>query len=576
MVWIHDTGNAQLINGHQLFIPQDATAISGASGAVSYVDGAPIDSGQGVTATIDTARPDWAFFGSSQLPAYVENSAAGHMGLLFNEQIGTGVDLAPLGIRYLGQFDVAVSSDACGVFELPLELASGRDTALFTPFGAEYFVTEKQVLEIIVEAELNDDCAEAIVVGAGTVEFDTRCATSAGPEHPGTDCNPVESDVWFEYTSTCTGELTLSTTLDCSFDTALAVYQSGAVCDPDPTDLLGCSDVPGTCEDVIVDVQVGDTLLIRVGSVNAEEGQGLLSIECEELCPTALACADLDSDDVRDDNCTWEECDAGVCSSTPIGFADLGGPFGACPPDGIVDLNDKFHALLCLANLDTTGAAGYPCSAVNADAGGPFGDCCPDGVCDLHDAMHALNTLQGFSECACPSACPDGPGPDGPVEYVSQADLHLSVRPGLRSGGPVLVDVFLVGSTPNLRAYQLQLSVTGGSYGQLTPLDIEIESRPDWAFVGQLGSFNVSNLSLNLAAVGLDGGGVAVDGMTYLATYAFTPSRGAAGTFLIDVSHGSAEDRTSLIAFPDQAIEIIEVTPAMVTVQGNRRAKSGG
>ena len=75
----------------------------------------------------------------------------------------------------------------------------------------------------------------------------------------------------------------------------------------------------------------------------------------------------------------WYDCAEGVCVGTDIVFADVGGEFGSCPPDGVVDGHDRFHVLNCFSNIDTAGALGYPCelnppAAYNVDAGGPFGD----------------------------------------------------------------------------------------------------------------------------------------------------------------------------------------------------------
>jgi YVTN family beta-propeller protein len=134
-----------------------------------------------------------------------------------------------------------------------------------------------------------------------------------------------------------------------------------------------------------------------------------LSVVCLPAPPcAALAdCADLDSNGIRDDNCVWWACTDQTCAGTEIVFADMGGQFGSCPPDGAADGNDRFQALNCFSNIDTAGAAGFPCEAapplaLNVDAGGPFGDCAPDGVCDGNDAFHALNAFQGTSACSCP------------------------------------------------------------------------------------------------------------------------------------------------------------------------------
>jgi hypothetical protein len=129
-------------------------------------------------------------------------------------------------------------------------------------------------------------------------------------------------------------------------------------------------------------------------------------------CLDVADCADTNGDNLRDDSCTWWACNAGSCQATAVPFADVGGQFGACLPDGAADGHDRFHALNCFSNQATTGTPGYPCedsppAALNVDAGGPFADCSPDGVCDGHDAFHALNAFDGTSTCNCPA----GPAP---------------------------------------------------------------------------------------------------------------------------------------------------------------------
>jgi hypothetical protein len=131
-------------------------------------------------------------------------------------------------------------------------------------------------------------------------------------------------------------------------------------------------------------------------------------------CAGVADCADADDNGVRDEPCTWWACEAGHCAGSAVSFGDVGGEFGACPPDGAADANDRFHALNCFANQNAMGASGYPCEAAppaafNVDAGGPFGDCNPDGVCDGHDAFHALNAFDGTTSCSCPAPSPAPP-----------------------------------------------------------------------------------------------------------------------------------------------------------------------
>lgn len=128
--------------------------------------------------------------------------------------------------------------------------------------------------------------------------------------------------------------------------------------------------------------------------------------EALDPCKSLADCADVDGDGVRDENCLWWSCTTGICQSTETVFADLGGEFGNCSPDGLADGHDRFHVLNCFSNVGTTGAPGYPCedappAAFNVDAGGPFGDCAPDGVCDGNDAFQALNAFDSTTTCTC-------------------------------------------------------------------------------------------------------------------------------------------------------------------------------
>lgn len=110
---------------------------------------------------------------------------------------------------------------------------------------------------------------------------------------------------------------------------------------------------------------------------------------CEE------ACADADANGIRDDACTWYDCDNEICSLQPSLFGDVGGAFGDCTPDGFVNLFDRSHVLTCFAGTN-------PCMGFNLDVGGPFGDCAPDGFCNLFDVSHVLTSFSGTNPCSCP------------------------------------------------------------------------------------------------------------------------------------------------------------------------------
>ncbi len=310
-----------------------------------------------------------------------------------------------------------------------------------------------------------------------------------------------------------------------------------------------------------------------------------------DSCPACISfsdCADVDGNGIRDDGCVWWAC-SDICDGTDVVFADMGGQFGSCAPDGAADGNDRFHALNCFANVDPGGVMGraYTCeadapSALNVDAGGQFGDCSPDGVCDGNDAFHALNAFAGASMCMCPL---DGaPAPSGvAVRGVTErGGLRLvTTTPSVAPGERTEVDVFLLRPLEDLRGYQLHVRVSGGTRGTLELTDISIDSgaprvvsgrRPvvpgAHVFSGVI-HWEAFNLSTRQMVAGLDGSGQAV-GPGYLATFAFRATADAAGTFAVELLHdeGEATHRTFLFPTPAQGRIVLEPTlPLEISVR---------
>ncbi len=307
-------------------------------------------------------------------------------------------------------------------------------------------------------------------------------------------------------------------------------------------------------------------------------------------CATHEDCADLDDDGVRDDNCIWWACVSSVCEATPVVFADLGGQFGVCPPDGTADGNDRFHALNCFSNTDpnTPPPNDYNCEAAapaafNVDAGGQFGSCSPDGVCDGNDAFAALNAFGNVSTCSCP--LDGGPAPEWGTGFqaasrvVGRTSLSLvtgssTVRPGERFD----VEVYMDQPLSDLRGYQLHLGVFGGHRGELELIDISIHPREGTGrqkahhvFEGT-GYWDAYNIVTAQMVAGLDAAGRGVESGGYLATFTYRASKHASGRFAIEVLHDDADpsQRTFLFATPANGENAIDAaSPAYITV--NRR-----
>jgi hypothetical protein len=314
-----------------------------------------------------------------------------------------------------------------------------------------------------------------------------------------------------------------------------------------------------------------DSCDIAAGSSADVDANGIPD-ECQE-CFVLADCADLDGDGIRDDNCLWWACESGSCQPDPIGFADMGGSFGACPPDGAADGNDRFHALNCFSNLNTAGMPPYPCEssspvAYNVDAGGPFGNCDPDGVCDGNDAFHALNAFQGSTMCSCPS----GPAPTTPRPPIEVAETSIRLEaesPTIRPGETVEVHVFLVDSVLDLRGYQLHVTAAGGDSGTVDLVDIAVHDRKDRVFVGRA-DWRAFNIHTYQMLAGLDTEGVETRIGAYLATFTFRFSPDAAGAFTLGLLHDDQDPAQRTFLFPTPAgakIEVKSVIPAMIRVK---------
>jgi hypothetical protein len=341
----------------------------------------------------------------------------------------------------------------------------------------------------------------------------------------------------------------------------------------------------------------GYYMLFILNGLDVPSEAGIVQVVPATGCIAVSDCADLDGDGIRDDNCVSWSCSAGTCAGTDVAFADLGGPFGACAPDGVADGNDRFHALTCFSNSSTLGAAGYPCEpfppqAMNVDAGGEFGSCSPDGVCDGHDAFHALNAFDGSTSCSCPAGGP-APGmgaPPGDPVITGEARLRLlASRPRLRAGEVVEVDVMLEGAVGDLRGYQLHAAVTnvehdapaagaagvdsGDSAGRggLELVDIAVRPRADAALPAA--SWQAFNIHTQQMVAGLDGAGVRPSRSAYLATLVFRASPQSRGEFVVGLRHPGSDPAGRTYLFPtpyNGKIEITAVEPAVIEVKGPR------
>jgi hypothetical protein len=190
---------------------------------------------------------------------------------------------------------------------------------------------------------VNDLCANAIPIFDGDTQVDTTDAETDGPAH-GTcavdgDGGQTYNDIWFRYTATCTGDLTISTCDQAQYDTDLVIYD-GTDCND--LQFLGCNDDGPGCanwsSELVAPVVAGDVYLIRVGGWNTgSAGTALVTISCDGI--QFVDCNNNGIDDAMDisqgtspdcnNNNIPDECDlaSGVatdCDGGPIGDAVAG------------------------------------------------------------------------------------------------------------------------------------------------------------------------------------------------------------------------------------------------------------
>ncbi|MHC4947296.1 MAG: GC-type dockerin domain-anchored protein [Planctomycetota bacterium] len=140
----------------------------------------------------------------------------------------------------------------------------------------------------------NDDCTSATVAVDGANPYDTNGATTDGPDET-TGCafaagdGQIHCDVWFTYTATCDGNLSIDNCGTFTHDSRIAVYDGAAGCPTTGGTPIACSDdaecgVPvGTLQSEILleNISAGSTYLIRVGGFSAsDKSNGVLEIDC--------------------------------------------------------------------------------------------------------------------------------------------------------------------------------------------------------------------------------------------------------------------------------------------------------
>jgi hypothetical protein len=122
-----------------------------------------------------------------------------------------------------------------------------------------------------------NNCANAEAIGdVKNLPFTTTGTTFDGPGLCMTSPN-----IWFCYTATCTGDVTVSL-LDSAYDTMLAVYD-GCECNLIEQDMIACNDDFENAfqSQVTFPAIKGNRYLIEIGGYGSETGDGVLNVSCQ-------------------------------------------------------------------------------------------------------------------------------------------------------------------------------------------------------------------------------------------------------------------------------------------------------
>jgi hypothetical protein len=174
-----------------------------------------------------------------------------------------------------------------------LTLAASSGTTYYIRVGGFNGVSGVYTLNIVLDAGLpNNACASAIAITGGTYSGTTCGATPDGAASCG--ISNGTSDVWYAYTPTCTGILSLDS-CGSSFDTVLSVHTA---CPGAAANEIACNDdcAGGNCAGGLpsclsVSVTAGTTYYIRVSGFLGEVGNFVLHVglapPTNDSCSTA-------------------------------------------------------------------------------------------------------------------------------------------------------------------------------------------------------------------------------------------------------------------------------------------------
>lgn len=335
---------------------------------------------------------------------------------------------------------------------------------------------------------INENCATAIPITDGTPAIEGTNALASEEDDTEDTCSWSNKDLWYAYTATCTGTVTVDTEGSGQENTVLSVWDACGGTE------IACDDDSGTdsLSYLTFEAIAGRTYQIRLASFAWIGGDFDINIACTEApqgaCCVGGAC-------VLDYRLT---CEAAGGMYAGDGTAC---PASDCNGNGVDDLCDVLSGTSadCNANgipdeCDIASAA-----SLDRDANGVPDECDPDcngnGIIDGCD-VKCTGGCASISGCGQSADCqgdgiPDEcqliiPGCDG-VRYDSGfADLVNGVRPDSGWWYVGIADDFTLDEAVEGTCLRLDMFDTVGS-GNLTTLRVRIYANPNGLL--NLGSF---------------------------------------------------------------------------------------
>ncbi|MBI1826384.1 MAG: hypothetical protein HY287_15665 [Planctomycetes bacterium] len=278
----------------------------------------------------------------------------------------------------------------------------------------------------------NDNCNDRTPIVDGTINFSNVGATTDGLD-AGASCSEsgysdVGSDIWYSYTSSCTGTLTVDL-CGSQFDTKVAVYDGCGRCPPNTTPIDCNDDFCGLRSFLTMPATQGHCYTIRVGGYQGLQGTGTLHVACQVTPPNGACCVNsacvgtISESSCLSQNGVWnpgQSCPVFSCpappndtcndcvrvltgttySGTTVGsHPDLAAPYTSC--GGGADSLDVWHCWTAdctgLVDIDTcTSSFDTTLSVFNACNGDEL-FCNDDGCAPLQSKVHlSVTSGQAF------------------------------------------------------------------------------------------------------------------------------------------------------------------------------------